>query len=299
MPPPDRWPPPDSRRSSPVTPHTCSCQRLRSPKVAALLAFVVLAMAVYAQLYSALPLLMVQIFHSESRAGGLVGTVFLVNSITVIALQVPVTTLVERRPGLRRFACAGAMVLYSAAFAVLLPAKGLLLVLGAVFLMSVGECAVLPLVESDLSAEVGPENLLRLFALSALAMGLGETVGSLVGVNFVARSPSLAHEYLVTTACLALVVAVCDAAASRRLHVPPVPAAGPHRSLPESPQAQPGRVVEVAGREHRSRRRAGGSGPARRSVERLGDKDGANRDGDVEIALDRRIARNLEGDAIP
>lgn len=191
---------------------------LRQPRIVVLLTVVVLGMALYAQLPSVLPLVLAQVLDSGSRAGSLVGTVFLVNSVTVIALQVPLTAAVRRVRLLRRLAVAAAMALYAAGFAVLLVAGGLAAVLVGVLFMSIAECLLLPIVETDLAAGVDADGLLTLFALSALAMGVGEAGGTLVGVAAAARGPAATHVLLGALVAVALAAGVLDATLSRWLH---------------------------------------------------------------------------------
>lgn len=214
---------------------------LRQPRIVVLLAVVVLGMALYAQLPSVLPLVLAQVLDSGSRAGSLVGTVFLVNSVTVIALQVPLTAAVQRVRLLRRLAVATAMALYAAGFAVLVVAGGLWAVLAGVLFMSVAECLLLPMVETDLAAGIDADGLLALFALSAFAMGLGEAGGTLVGVAAAARGPATTHVLLVGLVVVALAAGVLDAALSRRLHALTVPApdALSAQSLAGPPQPGP------------------------------------------------------------
>jgi MFS family permease len=187
---------------------------LRHGRVAGLLAVVVVAFVMYAQLYGALPLLV----HERLDSDALLGVVFAVNAVTVMLLQLPISGLAARVPAAHRYGCAAGLTLFAVAFAVLARADDVPTLLAAVVVASAAECLLLPLVETDLASTLGAAALAVAFTLSATAMGVGESLGSFLGVRYVLADPATGRDYLFALAVVAVVTAAVDAALSGRLH---------------------------------------------------------------------------------
>jgi MFS family permease len=127
---------------------------------------------------------------SESQ----IGLVFLVNTIVVVLLQLPMARLVRGR---RRMAALGLLGLMWAASWLVVPLAGsqtamaaVLVLIGAMTLFAVGEClhgAVHAPLVSDLAS---PRLLGRYMALSTLSWQIGFALGPAVGGFVLAHSPS-------------------------------------------------------------------------------------------------------------
>jgi MFS family permease len=127
---------------------------------------------------------------SESQ----IGIVFLVNTIVVVLLQLPIARLVQGR---RRMAALGLLGLMWASSWLVVPLAGsqaataaTLVLIGAMTLFAVGEClhgAVHAPLVSDLAS---PRLLGRYMALSTLSWQVGFALGPAVGGFVLAHSPS-------------------------------------------------------------------------------------------------------------
>jgi len=125
---------------------------------------------------------------------GQIGLLFLLNSIAIVTLQLPITRLLEGRNRLR--AVGTAMALWACAWLAVsavgdaAPGREALIVfVPVVILFAVGECILAP-VQGSLIADAAPERLRgRSLALSSSAFGTGMMAGP-VAIGFVlARSP--------------------------------------------------------------------------------------------------------------
>ncbi|WP_460834998.1 MFS transporter [Nocardioides hungaricus] len=159
-------------------------RRVADLDVAIALASVVVAFAFYAQLASVLPLVV-----NSALGVRFVGLVFVVNAVVVMAAQIPVTRLIDSVPSLDRQAGPVGLVLFVVGFATLAVSSGIVGVVVSVVAISLAECVVLPFVERYLADRLAQDGLAVAFTLSAVAMGVGETLGSLVGVSVVLTSP--------------------------------------------------------------------------------------------------------------
>jgi MFS family permease len=123
-----------------------------------------------------------------------IGLVFLVNTIVVVLLQLPIARLVQGR---RRMRALGLLGLMWALAWLVVPIAGaqpattaVLVLIGAMSLFAVGEClhgAVHAPLVSDLAS---PRLLGRYMALSTLSWQVGFALGPAVGGFVLARSPS-------------------------------------------------------------------------------------------------------------
>ncbi|MGC4857075.1 MFS transporter [Micromonospora sp. DT4] len=199
---------PSARTQVATTSARPTVRRLTDPEVSYPLLLLVFAFALYAQLYATVPLLV----HARLDSGWVLGAVFVVNAVVVIALQVPASSLAARLDAVRRYGPAIGLVCFAASFAVLAYAHTGAVVLGAVAIASIAECLVLPIVEADLSALFGSGALVAAFTLSALAMGVGESIGSYLGVSLMLVGGSTASYFLLALACLSGLCAAVDTA---------------------------------------------------------------------------------------
>jgi predicted MFS family arabinose efflux permease len=156
---------------------------------------------------------------------GQIGLLFLLNSVLIVTVQLPVTRLLEGRSRLR--AVAATMLLWAAAWLTVSVAgdalqgrEALAVFVPVVILFALGECIIAP-VQGSLIADAAPERLRgRSLALSSSAFGTGMMAGP-VGVGFVlARSPiglwMLAAGTLLLAALVALRLEAAVPRAARR-----------------------------------------------------------------------------------
>jgi len=177
-------------------------RRATEPDIAVSLVSLVIAFAMYAQLASVLPL------HVESSIGvAWVGLVFAGNAILVVAAQLPITRLSRRFPWVDRYSGPIGTVLFATGFAALAASTHVATLVICVVMVSLAECLVLPFVERDLADRLSTAGLAAAFTLSAAAMGVGETLGSVVGVR-ATLSSSAAFTHLMTS--LAVIGAVAS-----------------------------------------------------------------------------------------
>jgi MFS family permease len=152
----------------------------------------VLVAAAYAQISTVLPPY-VKEHASVSEAG--IGLIFFVNTVVIVAAQLPLAKALEGRRRMRALALAGAIF---AATCLVVLASGLwldstvaLIVLcAAIAVFSVGEC-LHGAVQNPLVADLAPEHLLgRYMALRTIAWQLGFMIGPALGSLLLARSPT-------------------------------------------------------------------------------------------------------------
>ena len=171
----------------------------------AVLVVTILAFVLYSQLYASLPLLA-----ANGGWQGAIGWLFALNAVIVILLQVPVGRWLavdaDRRPGA---GAAGIALLGLGVIVISVAGSPLGGALG-VALFSVGECLALPTLEAAATATVPVSELGPLLALSAAAMGVGESVGSFLGVRLSAHATSV-HYLHGTAAAVGLAAVVVGA----------------------------------------------------------------------------------------
>ncbi|MFE5942995.1 MFS transporter [Streptomyces sp. NPDC056480] len=163
--------------------------RDRGPRVP--LALIALGFVLYTQLFATLPL------HASTILGsdGSLGTVFLVNGLLIIVLQLPLVLLTDRlglSPGtlcLLGFGC------FAAAFACLGAGWGAVGLFTGVVCVTFGEMFLMPSLDVLVGASGPSDRHAVYFSLAALATGLGEALGSFVGVR-VANAPGLGAPWL-------------------------------------------------------------------------------------------------------
>jgi MFS family permease len=167
----------------------------------------------YSQLFATLPVVTKDLLGTPD----LLGTFFAANAVIVICLQVPVSRLSLRRGlGHRQLIPAG-YVLYAAGFALLWAVPEWQAAYPAVALWTLGEMVLVPSVDAMVAASVPRELRLIGFALTAVAMAVGEGAGSFFGVSLAGRldgSGDLRHLYAVFAVLALLALGV--AAATRR-----------------------------------------------------------------------------------
>jgi MFS family permease len=152
----------------------------------------VLVAAAYAQISTVLPPF-VKEHASVSEAG--IGLIFFVNTVVIVAAQLPLAKALEGRRRLRALALAGA-IFTATCLAVLATGlwldstAALIALCAAIAVFSVGEC-LHGAVQNPLVADLAPEHLLgRYMALRTIAWQLGFMVGPALGSLLLARSPT-------------------------------------------------------------------------------------------------------------
>lgn len=177
-----------------------------------LLAILAVSFALYAQLYSVLPLLV------DRTLGGTeaLGILFAVNAALVVIIQRPASKLIDSNDWVSRYSLAFGFALFGLAILLLANTHTLSAFLSSVAVASVAECLVLPVVESRLASIVGVAGLTLVFTLSAVAMGLGETAGAYFGVQAVLGSTI--YEFLVAASIIAFLVAALDISCGKGWH---------------------------------------------------------------------------------
>ncbi|MGW6704019.1 MFS transporter [Streptomyces sp. NPDC054956] len=193
-----------------------SLKLLIDRRVLALVALLAVAFCFYAQLYATFPLLL----HDRTGSDGLLGAVFALNAVVVIALQLPVTALADRSEAVRRYGSGAGLAIFALSFLVLALWDSLGGVLAATVLASVAECLLLPLIEAELAERLGPRALTAAFTLSAVGMGLGESIGSYAGVRFTLAPGSSAVTFLLVLALASALAGLCDGALAHRRGAP-------------------------------------------------------------------------------
>ncbi|MFF5439041.1 MFS transporter [Streptomyces achromogenes] len=203
---------PGERGGAEVRLDAASLRLMLKGRILYLVALLAVAFCFYAQLYATFPLLV----HARTGSDGLLGVVFAVNAVVVIALQLPVTNLAARNAWVRSHGSAAGLALFALAFLILACTSSVWGVFGATVVASCAECLLLPLIEAELSERLGTHALTAAFTLSAIGMGLGETAGSYAGVQFTLAGPDEAGAFLTVLAVGSAAVAVCAAVAAGR-----------------------------------------------------------------------------------
>jgi len=152
----------------------------------------VLVAAAYAQISTVLPPF-VKEHAAVSEAG--IGVIFFVNTVVIVAAQLPLAKALEGRRRMRTLALAGS-IFAATCLAVLatglwLDSTAAVVVLCAVIaVFSLGEC-LHGAVQNPLVADLAPEHLLgRYMAVRTIAWQLGFMVGPALGTLLLARSPA-------------------------------------------------------------------------------------------------------------
>jgi hypothetical protein len=151
----------------------------------AVLMVTIFAFVLYSQLYASLPLLAVNGGWQDA-----IGWLFALNAVMVILLQVPVGRWLAVDADRRPTAGAGGIALLGLGVIVISVAGSALAGALGVALFSAGECLALPTLEASATATVAVSELGSLLALSAAAMGVGESAGSFLGVRLSAHATS-------------------------------------------------------------------------------------------------------------
>ncbi|AJF63780.1 MFS transporter [Streptomyces vietnamensis] len=167
------------------------------------LALTALGFVLYTQLFATLPL-----YAKEVLGGGRsLGTVFLVNGLLIIALQLPVTLLAGRLRVTPRALCLLGFGCFAAAFACLGTGRSVGWLFTGVVLVTFAEMLLMPALDVLVGSAGPPERHAAYFSFAALATGIGEAVGSFSGVR-VANAPGLGVAWLYTGLAVATTVLV-------------------------------------------------------------------------------------------
>ncbi|WP_043477833.1 MFS transporter, partial [Kitasatospora sp. MBT66] len=194
-------PPGESGATAADTPRVRWRAVLREPGLRIPLALTALGFVLYTQLFATLPLYAKEVL----GVGGSLGTVFLVNGVLIIALQLPVTLLAGRLEVRPRTLCAVGFGCFAAAFACLGTGRSVAWLFAGVVLVTFAEMLLMPALDVLVGSAGPAQHHAAHFSLAALATGLGEAVGSFSGVR-VATADGLGAARLY--AALAVVTAV-------------------------------------------------------------------------------------------
>jgi MFS family permease len=160
---------------------------------------------------------------------GAVGLLFLLNTMTIVSLQMPIARLQEGRRRARSLSLIG--VVFAASWLVLSEAEGFVLLAVAFVLFALGEC-VYDSVYGPLVAAIAPEGLVgRYLAASGLSWQLGFVAGPAIGGAALAWS---AGTFWVGTALVCLAAAALALTLDARL-----PAAARRTPQPAGPRQVP------------------------------------------------------------
>ncbi|MFD0150627.1 MFS transporter [Streptomyces sp. NPDC055721] len=155
------------------------------------LALTALGFILYTQLFATLPLYANGVLGS----GESLGTVFLVNGLLIIALQLPLTVLAGRLRLSPATLCLLGFGCFAAAFACLGAGRSAIGLFTGVVLVTFAEMLLMPALDVLVGSAGPAERHAAYFSLAALATGLGEAVGSFTGVH-VANAPGLGPAWL-------------------------------------------------------------------------------------------------------
>lgn len=177
------------------------------------LALTAIGFVLYAQLFATLPLYARDVLARP----GLIGTVFVVNGVLIVALQMPVT-LLTKRWGLGPTAVSAAgFGCFAAAFGCLAAGHSPAWLFTGVVLATLGEMLVMPSLDVLVGAAGPADRRVAYFSLAALAVALGEAVGSFTGVNAAGTDVSgTVTLYWCLTVAAAVTAAAVAAVAVRR-----------------------------------------------------------------------------------
>ncbi|KZC95647.1 MULTISPECIES: MFS transporter [Clavibacter] len=190
-------------------------RRAAEPDVAVALVSLVVAFAMYAQLASVLPLVV-----GSTIGVAWVGAVFAGNAVIVLAAQMPVARLSRRFPSLARQSGPLGTLLFATGFGVLAVSTHVAAIAACVVLVSLAECLVLPFVERDLAERLSSTGLAAVFTLTAAAMGVGETAGSVLGVHAALGTAGSLPRFMAGLAVVGVVAALVLASVIRHRTTP-------------------------------------------------------------------------------
>lgn len=173
------------------------------PQIAFLVIILAIGSAFYVQFPVALPIAVNNILGPEY-----IGLIFVINALIAIAAQQPVNRLALRNPTVNKHAGVISLMLFSCGFFSMTKLQGIIGIITCVLLVSVAECLLLPFVEEKLSRALGFQRLAVAFSLSALAMGIGEAIGSTAGVRATLSGVQDFEELLTSLSVLAAIAAV-------------------------------------------------------------------------------------------
>jgi MFS transporter, DHA1 family, multidrug resistance protein len=192
----------------------------RSPELRRLLLVTVLGWALYAQLFSALPL---YLFRTVERRA-LIGTVFVLGAVLIVTCQLLVTRVVTRRieagTPAERVLLAG-IGLFPCSFLLVGASGGRLAVLyPAIAVFTLGEILFTPLVDTALARHGEDEGYVAVFAGKQVTVAVGESVGAFLGgTGFLFVSGALDSDaaYWFAAAAVGLAAVLALAARPRRV----------------------------------------------------------------------------------
>ncbi|MFB8240657.1 MFS transporter [Kitasatospora purpeofusca] len=185
---------------------------LRDPGPRIPLALTALGFVLYTQLFATLPLYAKDVL----GAGGSLGTVFLVNGVLIIALQLPVTLLADRLAVRPTTLCAGGFGCFAAAFTCLGAGRTVVWLFAGVVLVTFAEMLLMPALDVLVGSAGPAQHHAAYFSLAALATGLGEAIGSFSGVR-VATADGLGAAHLYTVLAVVTTILLVVTAAVRLL----------------------------------------------------------------------------------
>ncbi|MFB7447678.1 MFS transporter [Streptomyces sp. NPDC056194] len=176
------------------------------------LALTALGFVLYTQLFATLPLYAREVLGS----GTALGTVFLVNGLLIITLQLPLTLLAGRLGLPPVTLCLLGFGCFAAAFACLGVERSAVGLFTGVVLVTFAEMLLMPSLDVLVGAAGPQERHAVYFSLAAIATGLGEAAGSFTGVRL-ANAPGVGPAWLYAALATATGLGVAIAAGSRLL----------------------------------------------------------------------------------
>jgi MFS family permease len=171
---------------------------LRLPALWRALLFTCMGWFLYTQSYASLPLFVSDVVHRPD----LLGSVFALNAILVVAGQLPVSKvmLYLRLPTSQ--SVLSAFIAFAGGFALLWLFPGWQMVYAAVALWTLGEILLMPALDTLIAEGALVEHTQVAFVVYSVAIGVGEGFGNLFGVSladFLLRSGNFSSLYLLLT----------------------------------------------------------------------------------------------------
>jgi MFS transporter, DHA1 family, multidrug resistance protein len=188
---------------------------LRLPALWRAILFAFMGWFLYTQSYASLPLFISEAVHRPE----LLGSVFALNAILVVAGQLPVskTILYLRLPTSQSVLLA--FLAFACGFALLWFFPGWQIVYAAVTLWTLGEMLLMPALDTLVAEGALVEHKQVAFAVYSVAVGLGEGLGNLFGVSlvgFLLKSGNVSYLYTLLTGAALGAMVVTVFAASRK-----------------------------------------------------------------------------------
>ncbi len=140
--------------------------------------FVFAGFFLYSQLYSTLPLVTRLLFHTPA----LLSSFFALNALLVVLLQIPATRLIISMGFSPRLLLHVSLFMYIAGFILIWLLPYWQMAFPAIVLWTGGEMFIFPALDTLLAGGIPPSLRITCFSLNAVAIALGEGVGSLLGV---------------------------------------------------------------------------------------------------------------------